>query len=114
VEQIPLALLGRLDAPSVAPSDAVTRCRTYRDAVRFAWELRRVRNMTRRSLAEQAGPYAPHVTCYLSDDDSRRALPADKLPAFEVVVGNTLCTQWLAAQAKLTVLEELQASRRVA
>jgi hypothetical protein len=114
VEQIPLALMGRLDGPSVAPSATVARCGSYRDAVRFAWELRRVRNMTRRTLAEAAGLYAPHVTCYLSDDDSRRDLPADKIPAFEAVVGNTLCSQWLAAQAKLTVLEELQASRRAA
>jgi hypothetical protein len=34
--------------------------------------------------------------------------------AFEAVVGNSLVTQWVAAQQALTVLEEMQATRAAA
>jgi hypothetical protein len=114
MDQMELRLMCRLDAPSVVAAGDVARCKSYRDAVRWAWQSRRVRNMTRRTLAEIAGLYAPHVSCYLSDDESKRSLPADKVPAFETAVGNCFVSQWLAAQAKLTILEEVQAERRAA
>lgn len=43
-----------------------------------------------------------------------RDLPADAIARFESVVGNTVVSQWIASQSKLTVLEEMQASRLVA
>jgi len=112
MDQLQLPLLCRLDAPSVVPAKEVAKCRTYREAVRLCWSLRKVVNMTRRGLAERAGLYAPHVTCYLKDADCARDLPADKVPAFELACNNTAITQWLAMQAQLTVLEEMQAERR--
>lgn len=109
-------LLGRVDAPSVAPEQWVRLARTYRQAVRVAWQLRRVHFMTRRQLAAEAGLYPQHVTDYLHEDDgpARRDLPAEAIPRFEAVVGNTLISQWLAAHARLTVLEEITATKAVA
>lgn len=109
-------LLGRLDGPSVACPQLLAQCRTYREAVRMCWELRRVKRMTRAQLAAETGMYAQHVSDYLSSDDDthRRSLPGDKLAAFEAICGNTLVSQWHAAQARLTVIEEMQAARKAA
>ncbi|MFD1709072.1 XRE family transcriptional regulator [Ottowia sp. GY511] len=111
-----LALLGRLDAPSVAPIAVVTLARTYRDAVRLAWARKRVHYATQRQLAAETGMPPQHVSDYLHTDDgpTRRDLPAWRIPEFEAFVGNTIVSQWLALQARLTVLEELQASRLAA
>jgi hypothetical protein len=95
-----LPLIGRMDGPKAVPRSIVESCRTYRDAVRMAWQLKRVHGMTD----------------YLHKDDkpSRRSLPADKVAEFESVVGNRVVSQWLAAQSQLTVLEEFQAERMAA
>lgn len=116
MEQLALPLLGRLDAPAAVPASMVSWASTYREAVRLAWRLRRVHYATQRQLAAEAGLYAPHVSDYLCADDkpSRRSLPAEHIPAFEAFVGNTLVTQWIASKAKLTVLEELQATKAAA
>jgi transcriptional regulator with XRE-family HTH domain len=108
--------MGRLNGPSVAPSEYVKHCKTYREAVRMAWQLRRVAYMTQRQLAAEAGLWPQMVTDYLNKDDAptRRNLPAEKIPAFEAVVGNTVLTQWLAAQSSLTVMEETIANKEAA
>lgn len=113
MDQREFPLLGRLDAPSAVPKQWIHHAKTYRDAVRLAWKLRRVEHMTRQQLSTEAGLYPQHVSDYLAEDDKpkRRDLPADKVAAFEGVVGNTLVSQWLAAQSRLTVLEELQATK---
>lgn len=109
--QMEFPLLARLDGPSVAPEQLVRLCKTYRDAVRYCWELRRIKRMTKAQLAAEAGLTPQHVSDYLSPDDkaSRRNLPGEKVAEFEAVCGNTIVTQWHAARAKLTVLEQLQA-----
>lgn len=114
MDQRELALMGRLDGPSIAPSEYVRACKTYREAVRAAWALRRVKYMTQAQLAGEAGLYPQHVTDYLHHDDkpSRRSLPADAVSAFEAVVGNTFVSQWLANRAHLTVLEQMQADNQ--
>ena len=109
--QCSLPLLGRLDGPSVAAAEVVATAKTYRDACRLCWQLRRVKGMTKRTAAEVAGLYVSHVSEYLSDDDSKREMPAKYIPAFESLVGNTVISQWIASQARLTVLEEMQARR---
>jgi hypothetical protein len=111
MEQMPLRLLCRLDAPSVVPPSEVAKCKTYRDAVKLCWKLRRVRNMTQRQLAEEAGLYAPHVTCYLHNSARPRDLPGHAVRGFEWACGNTAISQWHSLQAKLTVVEEIQAMR---
>jgi hypothetical protein len=114
MEQLPLRLLCRLDAPSVVPPKTIAQCKTYREAVRLCWDLRRVTTMTQQRLAEEAGLYAPHVTCYLRDGKRQRDLPGWAVRGFEWVCGNTAISQWHAQQAKLTCLEEMQAMREVA
>jgi hypothetical protein len=113
MDQREFPLLGRLDAPSAAPSQWIRHAKTYRQAVRLAWQLRRVQSMTRQQLATEAELYPQHVTDYLAEDDKpgRRDLPADAVARFEGVIGNTLVSQWLASQSRLTVLEELQATK---
>lgn len=116
VKQTELALLGRLDAPSVVAPELVGRCRSYRDAVKLCWQLRRVRNMTQKSLAEEAGLYPPHVSGYLMDKAKAcaRDLPGSKVVEFQTVCGNTAISQWLSQHSRLTVLEEMQLVRRSA
>ncbi len=108
-----LSLMARLEGPSVAPAEFVAKCKTYREAVRYCWELRRVKRMTKAQLAAEAELTAQHVSDYLAADDlpRRRDLPACKVAAFETVCGNTLVSQWIAHQSRLTVLEQMQARR---
>lgn len=110
-DQLQLPLLCRLDGPSVVPEGHIKACQTYRDVVRLCWRLRRVRAMTMLTLAEQAGFPSNHRSDYLSDNEERRELPAKYIKAFEYVCGNTAISQWIAMNAKLTVLEEVQAAR---
>ena len=49
------------------------------------------------------------LTLNADDHPTRRDLPGQLIAAFEGVVGNTCVSQWIAAQSKLTVLEEMQA-----
>jgi hypothetical protein len=116
MDQLEFPLMGRLDAPSVAPVQWVRCAKTYREAVRVCWQLRRVARMTKQQLAAEAELYPQHITDYLHEDDkpSRRSLPADAIARFEAVVGNSLISQWLAAKSQLTVLEEITATRKFA
>lgn len=93
------------------PAQVIASLRTYRQACRLAFKLRRVRNLTQRDLAAQAGLYPSHCSDYFSVHDGRRNLPAEKVGAVEAVLGNTVISQWLAQQSRITVLEELQADQ---
>lgn len=106
-----LPLMGRLNGPSVCPPELVECCTSYRDAVRMCFEYRRVKGMNRKTVAEHAGIHVPHISDYLSDDETKREMPARYIQAFESVCGNTCISQWIASQARLTVLEEMQARR---
>lgn len=116
MEQAELPLMGRLDGPSIAPTRLVGLAKTYRQAVRLSWQMRRVKKSTLRHLAAEAEMPPQHASDYVNPDDkpTRRSLPAERIAAFETFVGNTLVSQWLAAQSKLTVLEEMQAERMTA
>jgi hypothetical protein len=111
-----LPMLGVIEAPKPVARSVISAIKTYRQAVRVAWKLRRAQGMTKQQLACFAGLYAPHITDYLHEDDrpSRRDLPAAKVTDFEDVVGNRVVSQWLAAQSNLTVLEGFQAEERIA
>lgn len=97
----------------VVPPEVVMRIPSYRHACRMAWKLRAIR-ITQRTLAEHADLYPSHVSDYFSRHENKRELPARHIAAVERVIGNTVITQWLAQQAKLTVLEEMQVQRRAA
>ena len=96
----------------VVPAEVVMQLSSYRHACRLAWKLRVIRNMTKRTLAELAGLYASHVTDYFSVHENKRELPAKCIAAVERILGNTVISQWLAQQSKLTVVEEIQASQQ--
>lgn len=110
---LPLPLLGGMVQAQrlVVPPEVVMGVPSYRHACRLAWKLRRTR-ITQRTLAELAGLYPSHVSDYFSLHNHRRELPAKHVAAMELVIGNTVVSQWLAQQSKLTVLEEMQAQRR--
>ncbi|WP_321865691.1 XRE family transcriptional regulator [Paraburkholderia tropica] len=105
-------------APRFLPEEQIAQCASFRDAVWLAWENRVIRNMTKRTLAELCGLYAPHVTNFVNEHafDSkgkkRADLPADKIREFEQVVGNQVVSQWLIHRAELTLLEVVIANKR--
>lgn len=104
------------DAPRAVSLEMVLASHSYRAAVRNAWNLRHLQRLTRRSLAELIGAYPPHVTDYLEPDDAprRRDLPARFIPDFEWVVGNTLVSQWFAAQTSGAAVHDITPLRAAA
>jgi hypothetical protein len=96
------------------PAVVVDRLGSYRHACRLAWKLRVNKRLTKRELAEQAGLYYSHVTDYFSQAENRRELPARCVGAVERVLGNAVISQWQARDANVTLLEEMQATRRAA
>lgn len=115
MEQMRLTgLLCRLDAPSVVDPKRVVACKTYREAVRLCWDMRRVKTLTKAALAERAGLYASHITCYLEDVKTKRDLPGWAVRAFEWECGNTAISQWHNVGARLAVVEEMSFLRAAA
>lgn len=111
---LPLPLLGGMVQRQrlVVPPEVVMGLKSYRHACRLAWKLRHPR-ITQRTLAELVpGLYQSHVSDYFALRDGRRELPARHVGTVEAVLGNTVISQWLCQQSKLTVLEEMQAARR--
>jgi hypothetical protein len=106
-----LPLLARIDGPSVVHPEAIAELETYRDAVRYCFMYRRTTGMCRKRIAELAGMPQQHIGEYLSVDPGKRDMPAKYITEFEAVCGNSAVSQWIALQAKLTVLEEMQARR---
>ena len=111
MNQLTLPMLTVYTGPRIVSHTAVEACKTYRNAVQACWGLRTRTRMTKAQLAEETGCYASHVTDYLSDKETSRNLPAERIAAFEVACGNRLITQWLASQAQLTILETLLQQR---
>lgn len=107
-------LIHRDGLPSLIPEDVMDSVKTYRQAVRLCWALRRSRGLTFRGLAERALLVPQHCTDYFNPDDKprRRDLPAAATFRVEAELGNTAISQFHARNAQLTVLEEMQASRR--
>lgn len=110
-----LPLLGRIDGPDVVPTTTLRLAKNYREAVRLCWALRRAKGMRPIDLGRY-GFTRQHVTDYLNEDDApkRRNLPPWRIREFEDLMGNSAISQWIAGDARLTVLEELQAERAAA
>lgn len=98
----------------VLPPQAINSVKSFRHACRLAWKLRTRQGMTKRQLAEEASLYASHVNDYFSVSDNKRELPARHIAMVERILGNTAISQYQASQARLTVMEELQAMRAAA
>jgi len=114
MDQREFPFLQRVEGPRVVPQQWVRIPKTYRQAVKLAWDKRRVENLTKQQLATHTGLPPQHISDYFAADDkpTRRDLPGKGLTKFEQFVENTLVSQWLAAQSKLTVLEEIQATNQ--
>lgn len=95
----------------VVPPEVVMGIKSWRHACRLAWKLRRPR-ITQRTFAELSGCYTSHVSDYFSLHAHRRELPAKHVGTACLVLGNTVMAQWLAQEARLTLLEEMQATSR--
>lgn len=113
MKQAELALMGRIDAPDTVPRQLLSAAKTYRQAVRLCWALRRAKGLKPTDLGREFGFTRQHVSDYLNPDDlpTRRDLPAERIADFEDVCGNTAITQWLASRQRFTLLEEMQADR---
>jgi hypothetical protein len=109
-------LMGRLEGPAIVPTELMRLAQTYRQACRLAWMLRRLRKLTYRQLAAECDLIYQHVGDYFNPDDDpyRRDLPGDAVKRVEWFLGNTAISQWHARNAGFSVLEEMQAGRRVA
>lgn len=114
--QLPLPLMGRVDAPDAVPRALLASVKSYRQAVRLCWALRRAKGLKPTDLGRDFGFTRQHVSDYLNGDDAptRRDLPAERIADFEDVCGNTAITQWLASRQRFTLLEEMQADRNAA
>lgn len=109
-----LSLLARIDGPAIVQSAALAFSRTYREAVRWCWALRRAKGLTQADLAREFGFNSQHLSDYINADDkpTRRSLPGELIHLFQEVCGNTFISQWLAARDRLTVLEQMQADNQ--
>lgn len=106
MQQLLLPMLTVYSGPRLVGAEVLGGILTYRDAVRVCWDLRTRRYLTRRALAEEVGLYASHLSDYLSDQESKRELPAKHIDGFERSCGNRVITQFLTtSQAQLTILE---------
>lgn len=116
MNQYGLPTLGLVPEPRFATSTEMALCKSYRDAVRLSWQLRAIKNMSQRTVAEIVGCYAPHVTDYLhiDDDKKRRDLPLDKVNDWCRAVGNWVVIQYLMQEANLNVMEEMIQRKNVA
>lgn len=112
--QLMLPMLTVYSGPRLVDLSVIDAIKTYRDAVRICWDLRTRRNLSQRILASECGCYSSHVSDYLSEDASKRELPAKHVAAFEVQCGNRVISQWLARSAELTILEQFIEQRRTA
>ena len=112
--QLTLPMLTVYEGPRIVSQTAIEACKNYRESVQACWGLKTRTRLTKAQLSEECGCYASHVTDYLSDKETSRNLPAERIAAFEVACGNRLITQWLAAQANLTILETFLQQRAAA
>jgi hypothetical protein len=109
--QLSLPMLTVYTGPRIVAGDVVEACKQYRDAVRMCWSLRVRNRMAKTAYAAEIGCYPSHLSGYVSEQEGRRQLPAEFVAAFEVACGNRCITQWLAAQANLTILEQFITAR---
>ena len=112
-QQLPLPMITHYSGPKLVSHAVVSNIRTFREAVRTCYGLRTRKHLTLRVLAEEAGLYASHVSDYLSGSSDKRELPAKYINEFEISCGNRVISQWMAAQAQLTILEQFIGEQRL-
>lgn len=110
--QLRLPMLTVYHGPVLLPLEEIQRARTYREIVRICWAHRTRKYLSQRTLAEETGMLASHITDYLSEDGSKRDMPAKYVQEFEISMGNRAITQWFAYRAQLNILEALPTTVR--
>ena len=99
------------------PHDQIMKAKNYREALQWCRQVSKRRVASHRTIAEETGMRETHLSQYFntsptSDSGHKyRCLPAEMIPVIEKFYGNTFISQWLAYQAGLTVLEEIQLAR---
>lgn len=108
---LPLPLLGGMVQAQrlVVPPEVIMGLKSWRHACRLAWKLRSPR-ITLRTFAEVMGCYVSHCSDYFSVHENRRELPARHAGPACLVLGNTVLAQYVAHQARVVLMEELQAA----
>jgi hypothetical protein len=107
--------LQRHDDLVFLPDELIAQCKTYRDACLLAWEWRRVKGLTKLTLAEEAGLRHNLVTDYFNEEATdrhgkkRRELPGHAVADVEEVLGNHAISQWNAMRKGRGFIERLAA-----
>jgi len=102
----------RGELPALVIPRLLERARTYRQAVRWCWRLRRPTGLLLSDVGKEYRFVRPHLTDYVKRDDRshRRDLPAKRIPDFEAACGNAFVSQWIAMQAGLSPLQAERAA----
>jgi hypothetical protein len=103
IAQTELPLVALLRGPDAIRADTLGGFGDLEDtaftyAVRWAWDHRRIKEMTQARAAELIGIQAPHFSNILC---GKKYLPAHKINAFEAVVGNTAVSQTITRFAEI-------------
>jgi predicted XRE-type DNA-binding protein len=98
-----LPLVALLRGPEQVRDDILRTFGDYEEAaftyaVRWAWDHRRVKDMTQARASELMGIQAPHFSNILS---GKKYLPVQKINAFEAVVGNSAVSQTVSRFADI-------------
>lgn len=98
--------------PALVIPRLLRRARTYRQAVRWCWRLRRPTGLLLVDISQEFRFVRPHLTDYVNRDDRsrRRDLPAKRIADFEQACGNAFISQWIAMRAGLPVLQAERAA----
>jgi len=107
--QMNLPMLTVYEGPKFVADEVIAGIKTYREAVQKSFELRTRTRMSNALIAEEVGCCASHIGDYVTAQGRKipRNLPAEFINAWDISMGNRVVTQWMNAQAQLTILEAL-------
>jgi len=114
-----IPIVGAVSEASFASKAVISGFKSYREAVQWCWQNRPCHGMTEQEdqslCARVLGLHAPHMSrCLNPNTKAPMKLDPDMLPAFESYTGWRAASQYLAACANLTFIEELMEERKAA
>jgi len=114
-----MPLIGAMPSVKFAPQEVVRGFASYREAVIWCWQNRPchgLREADDQSLcARVLGMHPPHLSrCVNPESKAPMSLPPDYLTDFESYTGWKAASQYVAAKADMTILEQVIADRKVA
>ena len=122
MEQLELNIIGCIDGPRPVSPQELAKIGSYREACIACWINRRIKNMTKTRLAELTGMRPSHIPDYFAaspiDGNGReqRDMPGKFIAGLERAAGNTIVSQWQAAQtwSRDTIREMLDLETKAA